>query len=205
MKSAIRSFAIMIAIIAALFGLYLLMGSFIEDSMTNDTRTPEEKAAELEAEKELFPKLDQMYDAGDLEGLVTLANAQESDKIDMWNYEHYDLLYYYSRYVSARDDLLPLLASGKMTQIDARRLTEITFSFYYRCYDNTIGLAGNASDDDIKKLDEIRNDFFLDILHDRMGYTDDDMDAARGDLMENNYFHTDLADKFSDRYCERYK
>ncbi len=205
MRSPVRSFAIMIAIIALLFGLYLLMGSIMEDTIIQNARTPEEKEAELAAEKEFFPKLDAFYDAKDFEGLVKLANSRESDKIDIWNYPHYDLLNYYSQYVLIRDEYLPMLDRREMSKGAARYLTEVTFAFYYRSYDHTMGSAGNASKSDLETLDGIRNDFFLSILYDRMGYTEDDMEAARGDIMQNNYFHTAEADKICDRYCERYK
>lgn len=201
MKTSLRSFAIMIAIIAALFGMWLLMGSILEDSLTEDPKTPEEEAAQ----NDFFLKLDALYDAKDYEGLVKLANSRESDKIDIWNYPHYDLLNFYSQYVLIRDEYLPMLDKHTLTGNTARFLTEVTFSFYYRCYDHTIGSAGNASESDLKVLDDIRNDFFLDILYNRMGYTEEDMEAVRGDMMQNNYFHTAEADKICDRYCERYK
>ena len=195
----------MITVIALLFGLYILMANVMDDTIMENARTPEEQMAELEAEKELFPKLDELYDSGDYEGLVKLANSQESDKIDIWNYGHYDLLNYYNHYVLIRDEYIPMLDEGRLTKNNARLLTESTFSFYYRCYDHTMGSANNASKSDIATLDKIRDEHILDIIFNRMGYTEEDMEAARGDIMENNYFHTAVADRFSDRYCERYK
>ena len=62
-----------------------------------------------------------------------------------------------------------------------------------------------ASEKDIEILDGIKNDVMCDILFNRMGYTEGDMESARGDIMKNNYFHTDRADKFSDTYYERYR
>ena len=200
-----KLYLILIATIAVFFGLYILMANVMEDTLTENARTPEEQMEEKEAEKRFFPQLDELYEAGDYEGLVKLAKSPESDKIDIWNYDHYDLLNFYGQYVSVRDEYLPKLDEGKLTKNDARALTQITFSYYYRCYDNTMGVAGNASEKDLSTLDKIRDDFILGILYDRMGYTEEDMEAARGDIMENNYFHTAVADKFSDRYCERYK
>ncbi len=177
----------------------------MEDTLTQNARTPEEQASELEAERIFFPKLDALYDSGDYEGLVKLANSSESDKIDIWNYSHYDLLSFYSQYVLIRDDYLPMLDKRQLTGASARFLTEVTFSFYYRTYDHTMGVTGNASQSDLEILDGIRNVFFLDILYNRMGYTEGDMEAARAKIMENNYFHTAEADKICDRYVERYK
>ena len=191
----------MIAIIAALFGMWLLMGSIMEDSLEKEPKTPEEEAAQ----KDFYSKLDDLYAAGDYEGLVALANSPESDTIDLWDYPHYDLLNYYRQYVLIRDDYLPKLDKSQMTGNTARFLTEVTFSYYYRCYDHTIGSAGNASEGDLETLDKIRDEFFLDILYNRMGYTGEDMEAARDDIMESNYFHTNVADKYSDKYSERYR
>ena len=196
---------ILIGTIAFFLGLYILMANVMDDTLTENARTPEEQMEEIEAEKRFFPKLDELYEAGDYEGLVKLAKSPESYKIDIWNYGHYDLLNFYSQYVSIRDEYIPQLDEGKITKDGARWLTEVTFSFYYRCYDNTMGVAGNASESDLEVLDRIRDDFILDILYNRMGYTKEDMEAARGEIMGSNYFHTAQADKFSDRYCERYK
>ena len=205
MKMSGKLYLIMLATVALLFGMYILMANVMEDTLIDNARTPEERMEEKEAEERFFPQLDRLYEAKDYEGLVKLAKSEESDKIDIWNYGHYDLLNYYSQYVSIRDEYIPQLDSGSLTKNGARWLTECTFSFYYRCYDNTMGAAGNASEEDIATLDGIRDGFFLDILYNRMGYTEEDMEAARGDIMESNFFHTAVADKFSDRYCERYK
>ena len=191
----------MIAIIAALFGMWILMGSIMEDSMAKEPLTPEEEAAQ----RDFYKKLDDLYSAKDYEGLVALANSPESDTIDLWDYPHYDLLNYYGQYVVIRDEYIPKLDKRELTGNAARFLTEVTFSFYYRCYDHTIGTAGNASESDLEELDKIRDEFFLDILYNRMGYTEEDMEAARNDIMNSNWFHTDVADKYSDKYSERYR
>ena len=205
MKMSGKLYLIMIGIIALLLGMYILMAYVMEDTLTDNARTPEERMEEKEAEKRFFPQLDELYEAKDYEGLVKLAKSEESDKIDIWNYGHYDFLNYYSQYVSIRDEYIPQLDEGDLTKNGARWLTECTFAFYYRCYDNTMGAAGNASEEDLATLDRIRDEFFLDILYNRMGYTEEDMEAVRGDIMQNNYFHTAEADKICDRYCERYK
>lgn len=204
-NTSIRLFILMIVIIAVLFGLYMLMANIMESTIMEGARTPEEQEQELAAEKELFPKLDALYDAGDYEGMTALANKPEWDKIDIWKYGHYDLLNYYGQYIMIRDDLLPILENGTIDQNSARMLTESVFSYYYRCYDNTMGAAGTATEKDLAILDGIRDGFILDIIHNRMGFTDEDMEAARGDIMESNYFHTAEADKISDRYSDRYK
>ena len=201
MKTPLRSFLIMIAIIAALFGMWILMGSIMEDSMAKEPKTPEEEAAQ----RDFYSKLDELYAAKDYDGLVALANGPESDTIDLWDYPHYDLLNYYGQYVVIRDEYIPKLDKRELTGNTARFLTEVTFSFYYRCYDHTIGTAGNASEADLEELDKIRDEFFLDILYNRMEYTEEDMEAARNDIMNSNWFHADVADKYSDKYSERYR
>ena len=192
-RTPVITFLIMLGLIVFLFLSYLLMGYFMGDTIAAGSLTAEEQE-----------KLNGFYEAKDYEGLVNCAETLESGALRILNYDHYDFLNYYAQYMEVRDVYVPKLGSG-LAQNEARRLTECVFAFYYRCYDHTMGTAGNASEEDIRVLDGIRDDFMLDILFSRMGYTEDDMEAARKDIMENNYFHTAEADKFSDNYADRYR
>ncbi len=192
-KMPIITFILMIALIGFIFGSNILMTYLAEDTLSAVTLTPEQTNA-----------LNKLYDAGDYEGLIKLINS--SNEYDhMWNYEHYDFVSFYSKYVEVRDVFLPLLDKKELTQVQARQLTESVFAFYYRVYDHTMGTAGNTSDNDIEVLDGIKNDVMYDILFNRMGFTEQDMESARSEIMEDNYFHSDRADKFSDSYYERFR
>ena len=187
------TFAAMIFMILFLFGSYMVMAYLADDTISAVSLTPEQTQA-----------LNALYDAGDYEGLIKLVNS--SDDYDyMWNYEHYDLVNFYGQYVEVRDIYIPLLDKKELTQEQARRMTECVFAYYYRVYDHTPGTADNASEKDLKILDGIKNDVMYDILFNRMGYTEQDMEGARNDIMKNGYFHSDTADKFSDSYFERYR
>ena len=205
LKTSAITFIVMIVLILGIFGLYLLMADIMEDSLSGNTRTPEEEMAELAAEREFFPKLDSLYDSGDYEGLVKLAQSGEAQNVDMWNYPHYEFLDYYQRYVEVRDIYVPMLDGGKLDKENAAWFTESVFGFYYRCYDNTMGLSVEKNTEDVKVLDGIRDEYMMPILHSRMFFTDEDMEAAKGAIMENGYFHVSEAYKYSDRYYERYR
>ena len=200
-----KLYLILIATIAVFFGLYILMANVMDDTLIENARTPEEQMEEKEAEKQFFPQLDELYEAGDYEGLVKLAKSPESDKIDIWNYDHYDLIFFYGKFMDVRDKYIPELDKGTMSGQDARLLTQIVFEFYYRCYDNTMDVAGKSTPDDITYLDGIREDYMKDILYKRMRYTEEDMEAAKDDIMEYGYFHIEEAFAVSDRYSERYR
>lgn len=202
-KTALISFLVMIAVIAVLFGAYILMARFID--ISSDSRTAEELLAEAEAEKELFPKLDKLYSEGDYEGLVGLLFSEQAGKIDVWNYDHYDFVVYYRKYLDVRDHYIPMLDEGNLNGLDARELTDCVFSYYYRSYDYFYAVDRKLIEDDILILDNIRDNYMLEILHKRMGYTEEDMEAAKKEIMKNGYFHSDNVYEFSDRYYERYK
>ena len=203
-KTSVITFAVMIGLILLLMGAYILMGSIIEDSFSTESRTPEEEMAELAAEKEFFPKLDSLYEAGDHEGLVKLARSEEAQAVDLWNYKHYEFLTFYEKYIDVRDIYLPELDSGRLDKEHAARLTECVFEYYYRSYDSNMNLSGYRDDKDIAILDGIREDHMLEILHSRLMYTDEDMEAAKDDIMEGGFFHLSEAYDYSDRYFERY-
>ena len=202
-RLAVISFFIMIAVIVLLFIAYFFIAHMIEDSF--DERSPEEIKAEMEAEKNFFPKLDKLYSSGDYEGFAQLIFSNEADNIDVCNYEHYDLADFYRQYLKVKNNYVLMLDGGSINGIDARELTASVFSYYYRCYDHTMGVTGHSTEADIKILDDIREKYMLKILYDRMGYTIEDMEAARPDIMKDNFFHADIAHKYSDKYYERYR
>ena len=205
LKTSTISFLIMLGVILALFGLYMLMAYYMEDSLTAGARTPEEQAAEIAAERDFFPKMDRLYEAGDYDSLIDLANSKEAKSVDLWNYGHYDFLRFYGKYKDIRDIYIPALDGGELSQDLARKLTENTFEYYYKCYDPNIMRSVKMTDKDITYFDSIRDDYILDILYNRMGYTKNDMDAAKDDIINSNYFHSITADKYSDKYFGRYR
>ena len=202
-KTPLITFLVLIAAITLLLGIYIIVANIIGSSF--DERSPEEKAAEIAAEKEFFPILDDLYYSGNYEGLVELIYSNEAKNIDIQNYSHYDFAEFYRGFIKIRDYYIPLLDKRSLTENDARDMTGIVFSYYYRCYDHTMGVTGNSTEDDIEYLDGIREDYILGILYDRMGYTFEDMESARKDIMKYNLFNIDEAYKYSDKYSERYR
>ena len=192
-RTPLITFLAMLGIIVFLFGSYMLMGYFMEDTIAAGSLSPEEK-----------DKLDTLYENEDYEELVNYASGLDSASLRLLSYEHYDLLNYYGQYMEVRDIYVPMLDNKTLSQSDARRLTEFVFAFYYRCYDKQISNTGAIPQKDMEILDGVR-DYMIGILHDRLGYSEDDMEAARGDVMENNYFHAGKVDRYSDSYFERYR
>lgn len=203
--TALWMFLFLTAVILLFLGLYIVIGNIMQDSITDTVMTPEEKEAQLAAEKMFFPQLDVLYEKGDYDGLVSVTKTDEAKKVDLLNYDHYDLIFFYGKFMDVRDKYIPELDKGTMSGQDARLLTQIVFEFYYRCYDNTMDVAGKSTPDDITYLDGIREDYMKDILYKRMRYTEEDMEAAKDDIMEYGYFHIEEAFAVSDRYSERYR
>lgn len=202
-KTARITFLILVLAIILLSAIYIIVANIIGSSF--DVSTPEKSAEEIAAEKEFFSKLDDLYYSGEYEGVVQLIFSNEAKSIDIRNYSHYDLAEFYKGYIKIRDYYIPLLDKGSLTGNDARDMTGIAFSFYYRCYDHTMGVTGNSTEDDIEFLDNIRDEYIIGILYDRMGYTSEDMESARKDIMKYNLFQVDKAYKYSDKYSERYR
>ena len=112
---------------------------------------------------------------------------------------------YHDKYTSVKEIYIPKLDEGQLDLNSAEVLTEYVFDYYYRCYDKTVTITGTDDTETVNALDEIRNSYMLDVLHSRLFFTDEDMEAARDDIMENGYFHASEARKYSDRYYERFK
>ena len=122
-KTALITYLILIAAIVLLLFAYIAIAIIIGNSF--DESTPEEMEAEIAAEREFFPKLDEMYSAGDYKGLVGLIYSSEAEKINVRNYGHYDLAEFYRDYLKIKDYYIPMLDRGSISGIDAREMTSI--------------------------------------------------------------------------------
>lgn len=102
-----------------------------------------------------------------------------------------DDLYYSGEY----EGLVQLIYSNEAKSVDIQNYSHYDFAEFYK----------NSTEDDIKILDDIRDEYITGILYDRMGYTSEDMESARKDIMKYNLFHIDKVYKYSDKYSERYR
>ena len=117
------------------------------------------------------------------------------DAVSMTPEEIYS--YYHGKYSDVVNVYLPELDNGKLSKEDARLLTVTVFEYYYRCYDTE---GDNVEPEGkLAALDVIRADVMIPVLYDRLGCTEDDMKAAKDDIMEYGIFHTDVAIGYSDR------
>ena len=153
------------------------------DNVVYDTgnASADEALKEMSWQREYYPKFDELYDAGRYEELVRLFYSDETVDHTLWEYKHYGFTNQYSTYVNTRDRLKEVDANG-WTRSDAATVMMYTFTYYYELYSTGYD---KLSDEEIANLEPAR-EYMIGVIHDRLGYTDADMEALK-DRVLNEY------------------
>lgn len=96
----------------------------------------EEMKAQAEWEREVFPKLDDLYEAGDYEGVLDYVYARdEQGRRSLANWEHNDFLDRYMQYQSSKESLARI-ADGDYDEDEAAScIIDVLFLMQEREYD----------------------------------------------------------------------
>lgn len=99
-------FAVVIAAFC-IWGLKLWL-----DKPFNEKASVEDVKAQLEWERENYPKLDELYEAKDYDGILEFEDKViEEGSYSIYGWEHYDFINEYRRYMSFKEDAL-IIESG---------------------------------------------------------------------------------------------
>ena len=164
-------------------------------------RTPEEQINEIIWEKEYFSRFDELYEAEKYDELVELYyETLDDDSHDYWNWKHYYFLDYlvlntfidynleeYSNYVR------------KNSHLPFSTLLYYTSRFYYRDYAENITLTEH----DIAVLDDLR-ERSVSVIHEKLYFTDEDMEALRPELYGSGYVDFNSCDKIAKKYFKKF-
>lgn len=101
-----RTFLVFAGLAAVCAGVAFLYQKSIDYEIT-----PEEMREQAEWEREVFPKLDALYEAGDYEGVCEYIYAHdENGRRSLSNWEHDDFLGRYMQYQSSKESLARIAA-----------------------------------------------------------------------------------------------
>lgn len=104
-KSGLKKAAIVMAILLAIVVLLFLGGVVITVVLNNYFANQDLKQAQWEQEN--YPLLDEMYEAGDYDGLVEfwhgLIDKNGHMDYSIWSWEHYEFLVAHSHYIAIKD------------------------------------------------------------------------------------------------------
>ena len=140
-------------------------------------------------------QLQAAYEDNDIEEMARIYDkAYSEDRVSLWGDPHYETGYASSCYMKLKK-CLPNLDKDKRTKRESEEITYYCFYFYYRAY--------GEDGEDI--FDPIRQDEILPIIHERLGFSDDDMENFRDKVAtERGINRTDVY-KATKRYYRNYK
>ncbi len=201
-----RNTVIVIVCLAALIGAIVLIHhmyrTFLYEKVYKIGEvkdTPEE----LAWQRSFFEELDGLYAEGKYDEMYQ-KYKEESKGHNVWSYERAPFLEMYSDYMSLKDTYLPLLNEGRLEKYTAQSMTALALRYYYEIYKDESYYAHVLNEDDLAYLDSIREDFILDIVYNRMGYSDEELEEAKKDIVGNMSFDWDKAYDLSDKNYKRY-
>ncbi len=166
-----------ILIIALLLFLELLRE--MQDKPKELFLSSEEKAY-ASAYKEVAGKeLTEAYEEGDIVRLAAVFDkAYSVDRVNLWGEDHYEAGRAASNYFKLMQ-ALPLLDDGSPDKKKAEEITYYCFYFYYRAY----------GDDAAPLFDPIREEEIVPIITERLGFTTEEADAMRDEVMDPPYLN----------------
>ena len=181
-KKMIKIILVTLAVLAALtmviFGLYKVVE---KRTLEKGNASGEDALKEMSWQKEHFPEFDKLYEEERYEELTDLFYGEESEGHALYDYKHEDFLRLYLHYQETRHRLERVDDIG-WTVADANLIMVDTFPFYYELYKSGYGKLDPDETDRIQPVAE----YMISVIHDRFGYTDDDMTRLR-DRVLNEY------------------
>jgi len=172
-KVIIWSVAVILVIGAIIAGLTIYS---LKDKPKMFLSAEEEAYASAYREK-AGKELDAAYEEKNIELMAQIYDkAYYEEKIALWGCEHYDAAYEASCYMKLQE-CLPNLDKETLDIKEAEEITYYCFFFYYKAY----------GDDGAEMFDPIRENEIIPLLNDRLGFTDEDMEAFRDKVTDPPY------------------
>ncbi len=206
MGKSLKLAIVVIAIVVIIIGSLFAVGNALEKHVfSREATTVDDEIAKLKQQRELFPKLDELFESGDYEGLCNLC-AEGTDGLDIWNYENYEFVNAYRYYMWIRDAYEPRMSDGKLDDGDAAYLINHCMYFYFECYKSLIKEDNRFYAKDIEVLDDIRESYIMPMVRDRMGFSDEELSVYDTDeIGKHGYVDMTISRELGKKYYKRFK
>ena len=130
---------------------------------------------EMRWQREVFPQLDALYDAGSYRAAAERIYEYGAKDHRVWDWKHYEFISWYGRYEEVQKDVMELNAAGTCSESLAGMLVYDTFGFYFRDYEASYNQISREEKD---ILDQYREEVVR-IIRERMGFSDEKMDELK--------------------------
>lgn len=199
----VKIIAVTLAILIVLAVGFFFLSRMIENKIRdNGNATGDDLLKEMSWQRENFPKYDELYESGDYDALVAAVFNDETSCHDVWQWEHYNFARKYNDYIQIKDMLDKIDRDG-WNEYFAKSITYSCFYYYYNNYQtNSVDKVSEEEAVILKPYVE----YILDVLHNRLGYTDEDM-AELKDKVTSEYGNVmfDKCEKIAVKNMKNYK
>ncbi|MBR5766259.1 MAG: hypothetical protein IKX95_05700 [Lachnospiraceae bacterium] len=136
--------------------------------------------AEMTWKKQAFAEFDRLYEAGEYEKLCEAVFDPSPENHPTSDWKHYWFAEIYNDYLMTKSDLVRIDKEG-WDQYDASIIfNRCCFCYYEDLYKNAY--SNSLTDEEIKELEPALT-FMNNVLHERLGFTDEDMAELKGTLI----------------------
>lgn len=190
---------VIVLLIAGVIALFFFIFARYFDK-TAESTTPQRAISELAFQEENFPIWDELLENGKYDEAVKLYEAALEEGHGIYAYKAHDFLSAYSRYDELKSTLLPKLDDGKADSKEKEAITYDTLVFYYRGY-------GSVTNEQQKVLDDIRDNYMMGIIHERLGLSDEELDILESYVKDggSNLVDRSMLGLKTKKYYEGYK
>lgn len=135
---------------------------------------------EMTWKKEAFSEFDSLYEQGEYEKMCEAVFSKDTANHNTHEWKHYWFATIYNDYLLTKEDLERIDKEG-WSQYDAGNIFyRCSFCHYEQLYKNKY--SNSLTDEEVEKLKPVIA-YMNDVLHERLGFTDEDMEALKDELI----------------------
>lgn len=173
--------------------------------MENDKIKGGNMLDEMAWKRKAFAEFDRLYEQGNYDKLCDEVFAAADQKHDVYEWEHYRFASTYMDYLSTITDLEYADKNG-WDEFGAKTVFYKCCLIYYRDDMYKYGdLDYKLTDEEKEKLEPVI-EYMNNVLHERLGFTDEDMADLKGSLVDdNNCINYDECTKVAVKHMDQFK
>ncbi len=146
----------------------------------NEPAKSDDMLKEMTWKKEAFEEFDRLYEQGEYEKLCEAVYAPYEENHDVSAWKHYWFASIYNDYLMTKQDLERIDKEGWSEYYAGNIFYRCCFCYYEELYKNSY--INSLSDEEIEKL-RPAIDYMNGVLHDRLGFSDEDMEGLKDTLI----------------------
>lgn len=188
-------------IAAVLVGLYFLLDHIF---MSMDNYDPK---VEMAWERENYPLLDELYEAGDYNGILAYEeevyrqNREEGTNHSIYNWEHSDFIEAYRKFLDLQEYEAVLTETGELSKYQAELAVYHCMWFHYRNYKNELG---TYTEEELEIMEEYST-YADKMFYERLLFTDEEADALFKEAVEYDLISAKVCFEYAGKIKERFK